>query len=240
MLRMLVTSKDGSSAFHDLVVDPSLLATPELTLTVSTDGTASFEARTFDVEDAAELGALTKLLSDHADQPGFRHPDGVARCALVIRARPETRWQVIRHVLQAAAEARIEEIRYGRHGDFARPISQPMPRDEGLTADHASRPQPLVVEFAVDEDAGRAGYLVVVRSTPALGRLEGAHVVRWQGDRDAYRADLLEAIATVRGDASVAVIATARPDPYDVRYDDVLFVLETLRSAGMDDVRFDR
>ncbi len=243
-LRMLVTKKDGTSKFHDVVVAPELGATPRLDLRVGADGTVRgpgwgvylLEGRRLGAQAASApspkgFAALVKQLRRHAGQPGQRNELGNSQVELTLHVEPAAPWRLVQWTLQAAAhpEVRIITIHLGRTDapqDALQRID--LPFDERLSPGPREDLVIVAVRLVRSEIGGA---LRIFHSSRGRGRGP------WTWEE--LPAMLRSAHADRVREGAKLIAELKVPPPRLVTFAEALRALEAFREAGFEDIHLE-
>ncbi len=230
-LRMLVTAKDGTSAFHEVIVAPELLVEPRLPIEVRADGTVvvihtgageSFLIRHSEAE-ASDQALKTALLA-HAANPQMRDEARNSRWTVDLRVEKAASWRLVQWVLQCCADpdVRIRRFRLVPMDAPADPLPIVLPVDPGLGA-----AQPASAGLRVTLTRAASGAPLQVR-VQDLG--SGGGEVLWRPDQ--LDLALGDAIVAVAGERTGLTVEIAVPPPGLVTAREVHRALEACREAG--------
>lgn len=240
-LRMLVTMKDGTSTFHDVVVAPELLATPRLRLSLGADGIVAGPGWTVAMIDGTwqddtatgtpapeRFAHLIQQLKWHAGPDDRRDAEGNSRTHLALRAAKDTPWRMVQWVMMAAADPRVRIrmitlVAADEGGDMREDIR--VPTDQGLSA---KPPVRVVVELV----RATAGGELVIRYGPEDGPLVPV--------KEAELSRRLRDLLTDVDGAKVRLVGLVKvPPPGRVTSAEAARVINALREAGIEDVQFE-
>lgn len=233
-LRMLVTTKDGTSTFHDIEIGP----VPIIWTYVGADGSIGIDGTTIELFDEAGMGvvaglvSLREILRKRAASPNLRDENtGEVRLTLGFRIHPEAPWRAVQWALQVMAEPTIGMHRFQLAAHDGAPMPFELPRDRRLGAP-PQRPESLpfvTVKVFRRQPEGPAHYTVGqerIGEAPAEGLDPLVEAIR----------RVLE-VARARGGTIQGQLKAPRPT--QATFGDVQRALRALREAGIEDVRFE-
>jgi len=240
-LKMLVTKKDGTSTFHDVVVAPEQRTTPRLELSLGADGIVAGPGWTVTMIDGPWNGDVAtgmpapKRFADlvdrlhwHGGQEVHLDEDGNSRVVLVLRAGRDVSWRMVQWVMMAAADPRVRIHRLTFASSSGRDEARQqidLPIDEGLSA------QPRI-QIPVTLVRTRAGGPLEISHGSPDGPTE---TLPWEA-----LPERLQATRMSFGDTGPQLVGLIRvPPPGLITHAEVTRVLTAFREAGIEDIRFE-